>query len=488
MNSPKATKDNQEIHKKMGCKHNLRCAAKLNVAFGFVPKNIGDGSCRCYYAFKYNTQLERSKLVTTTEDLTKMKNPPSKSNEVDWCTRTRAKTKWKFYKLKNVKIFAALLKENLIGCKDTVLSVPLLKNQSVECFTNEEYPKAVQWYFTSFLRFGVAFAWKKEPGGGNYQITQSIPQKNWCNWSCKLPRCLYGRCCSSGRYCSSRFFLVQNGFRRRICGGELARRSVVKNSNTVWLLRHRSHICYVSNVNAPFKAFRCPSCDQFIKTAQHLERRLTTCKKRVKTCFSRECVSSERNTLFEKVDYFDTPNTDCQKRFKNMVIFDLETICVQKDKFSDTETTTWICKHVPISVSISSDLSEQPKVLCSSNPRAFGESFVDDLNGLATQSKAQKKIKLLENETSVKGKLNQVFSPLNQRRCRKEPVFGFEDGYIEEKEEQDVSTEFSQTQKNVTHFFEGSLGKKVQRSSNLWLQKRKIRFRLKKETLAASPC
>ena len=39
----------------------------------------------------------------------------------------------------------------------------------------------------------------------NFQIIHSIPQKNWWNWSCKLPRSFYGRSCSSGGYCSSRF-------------------------------------------------------------------------------------------------------------------------------------------------------------------------------------------------------------------------------------------------------------------------------------------
>ena len=56
------------------------------------------------------------------------------------------------------------------------------------------------------------------------------------------------------------------------------------------------------------------------------------------------------------------------------------------------------------------------------------------------------KIKFLEIETSVKSKLNQMFSALNQRRCPKEPVLEFEDECIEE--EQDVSTQFLQPQKN----------------------------------------
>ena len=47
------------------------CAAKLNVVFGFVLKNVEDGTFRFYYARENNTLLERSKLVATNEDLKK---------------------------------------------------------------------------------------------------------------------------------------------------------------------------------------------------------------------------------------------------------------------------------------------------------------------------------------------------------------------------------------------------------------------------------
>ena len=51
-------------------------------------------------------------------------------------------------------------------------------------------------------------------------------------------------------------------------------------------------------------------------------------------------------------------------------------------------------------------------------------------------------LKFLQVETSKKTKLNQVFSALNQRRCRKDSVLEFEDECIEEEEEHDVSTQF----------------------------------------------
>ena len=97
--------------------------------------------------------------------------------------------------------------------------------------------------------------------------------------------------------------------------------------------------------------------------------------------------------MFDKLNLLNIPYSHHQKFFKNMEKFDFEAVYVQQDKFRDTDTTTWIGKHVPLSVSILSNLIEQPNCLCNSNPGALVESFVDALDGLTTQSKTQKELK-----------------------------------------------------------------------------------------------
>ena len=47
-------------------------------------------------------------------------------------------TNWRFYKLTNLTIFAALLKDEPMGCKNAVLPEPLLKNHTINCLTFEE--------------------------------------------------------------------------------------------------------------------------------------------------------------------------------------------------------------------------------------------------------------------------------------------------------------------------------------------------------------
>ena len=182
-----------------------KCAAQLNLAFAFRIKNVEDGSWRYCYAHDKSTLLERSKLVVTTEDLTKTKTPLSNNDVFESCTKEQADTKWKFYKLTIVTFFAALLKEVPMGCKDTVLPDPLLKNHSVKCFRFEENFQTPYNDNLSPWSSGGEFAWKLETRGGNFHIVQPIPRKNWRNWSCKLLRPLYGRYCSSRRCCSGRY-------------------------------------------------------------------------------------------------------------------------------------------------------------------------------------------------------------------------------------------------------------------------------------------
>ena len=150
--------------------------------------------------------------------------------------------------------------------------------------------------------------------------------------------------------------------------GELARRSIKKYEKNVQLIRYNSHICCVDNINALFKAFRCPTCDKYFQKPGELEGQLVSCSERVKHIYPKK-VYQLRETLFDKLDSFNIPYTGDQKLFTNLAVFDIESICIPEEKFKSTETTTWIGKHVPISVSISSNLITIPLFLCKSNQR-----------------------------------------------------------------------------------------------------------------------
>ena len=198
--------------------------------------------------------------------------------------------------------------------------------------------------------------------------------------------------------------------------GELCRRSIQKYEKSVKLLRYNNQICYVNNINALFKAFRCTTCYTVFSTTGNLKRHLVTCSDRVKHIHPKN-VYELKETLFEKLDASNIPYTIEQKLFKNLANFDFDSNCVkEEDAYKQTETSTWSGKHVPISVFISSNLIPEPIFPCSANPHHLISSFITALEGLATQSKAQIKLNFIEVETAIKIKLCALLEQLNQRR------------------------------------------------------------------------
>ena len=111
----------------------LKCVAKLKLALGFILKNI-----RYFYAHENNTLLEQSKLVSNKNDMAKLKEILKKTDVIEACTKERSNTKCRFFKLTNLTIFAALLRDIPMGCKDAVLPESLLKNHTVNCLTFEK--------------------------------------------------------------------------------------------------------------------------------------------------------------------------------------------------------------------------------------------------------------------------------------------------------------------------------------------------------------
>ena len=319
----------------------------------------------------------------------------------------------------NLTVFAALLEDVPMGSKNAVLPKTLLKNHTINCLTYEE--NTGQPYNDNLCLFRVLALHMH----GNHRLEEETSK-------------LFNLFINKMHGLSADQFhgvhmndipFVEDLLTLNILlydidivdgniVGELARRSVQKYENTVQLLRYNNHICYVSNINAVFQSFRCPSCDTFFNRTFNLERRLTTCSERVKNVYPRN-VYQIRETLFDKLDSFGINYTSEQKLFKNLTLFDFESICVQEETFRDTITTTWIGKHVPISASISSNPVEVPIFLCNSDPHHLVASFIGALENLASQSKAKTKNLFLDIETPIKIKLGSILEKLTQRHNRR---------------------------------------------------------------------
>ena len=283
--------------------------------------------------------MEQSKLVSNKHGMAKLKENLKKNDVIESCTKERSNTKWRFFKPTNLTIFNALLRDVPMGCKDAVLPESRLKNHTVNCLTYDQNTKKPYKHNLCLFR-AVAVHWH-----GNERLEGEISKlfnPFLINSTNHDPSKFQGVCMDD--IPSVEDIVGINTLTYDIdlfdgaMVGELARRSIKKYEKNVQLIRYNTHICYVDNISALFKAFRCPTCDTYFQKTGNLERHLVRCRERVKHVY-RRIVYQLRETLFDHLDSFYIQYTGDQKLPINLVVFDFESICILEQKFKNTETT-----------------------------------------------------------------------------------------------------------------------------------------------------
>ena len=164
-----------------------------------------------------------------------------------------------------------------MDCTDTVLPEPLLKNHNVYCFTFER--NTLQLYNDNLCLFSALSVHLH----GNKKLEQET-SKNinlFLNNSgerdvSKLQGVHLNDIPKDEDLMQLNIFLYDIDFVDGKLIGELCRRSIQKSENSVKLLRYNNHICYVNNINAFFKAFRCTTCDTILSKTGNPKRHLFT--------------------------------------------------------------------------------------------------------------------------------------------------------------------------------------------------------------------
>ena len=251
----------QVIEEKLDCVlDKLKCVAKPNLALGFILKNIEGGKFRYFYAHENNTLMEQSKLVSNKDDMAKLKGILKKTDVIDSCTKERSNTKWRFFKLTNLTIFAALLNDIPMGCKDAVLPEFLLKNHTVNCLTFEKNTRKP---YNDNLCLFRAIALHLHGNERLEEETSKLFNLFLVNSTNLDPLKFQGVCMddipSVEDIVGINIFIYDIDLFDGEIVGQLARRSIKKYEKNIHLVRYNSHICYVDNINALLKAFHCPT-------------------------------------------------------------------------------------------------------------------------------------------------------------------------------------------------------------------------------------
>ena len=255
---------------------------------------------------------------------------------MEQCTQERQNTNGRFKLITNVTFFAALLKNIPMGCPDSVLPEPLLKNQSINCLLSG---KDKQPYKDHLFRALTMYL----HGHSNLDAHTSQLFTELISKSGYDPKNFRGVAIDDlplvEGIVERNIFIYDFDIQEAEYIGELARRSIGKFEKTVKMLRFNNHIIHTNDIDSFFKFFRCLSCDCFFNRSNNFNRHLMSCKDRVRDIYPKN-VYTLRETLFEKLEGFNITVLKDNTLFNNLAIFDFESICVPSDELKAIQTKT----------------------------------------------------------------------------------------------------------------------------------------------------
>ena len=164
---PQAKKVDENLDQ---CFNNFKCAAIMILAFEIILERIEYGLYQSRYTHKNKTQLGRSGLVFTKNDLTKLKCIIDKTDVIELGARENVNAMWKIHNKTIITVLAVFLKDIAKGCKDAVFPDFWLTNHTVKCLTfekNTRQPKNINFYFSCFSCRSSPFERKTKTGRKN---------------------------------------------------------------------------------------------------------------------------------------------------------------------------------------------------------------------------------------------------------------------------------------------------------------------------------
>ena len=345
-------------------------AFKINLSYGFILRNKNTGqykyyhpSCNCCGRY-----LDEPSLITNSKDFDKFLERIRETDVLQWAINQRPDSAWVCELVTNVTFFVNRIIEHPIGCVGmTDLPMYIKRNKAViglekepihakryndnlclfRCLAlhrgceSRRLEPAVKTLYETYVQDGVSMeAFAGVTMDDLYRVETTF-QTNVCVYS-----------------------LVQPDGEDGKPTAELVRRSVRKYPDTLYLNLHGTHFSLIQDRRKYCHSYRCRKCgDSLWKDAWHLRNHESTCTGGVRRVYPGGVYHSTPS-VFERLADENIRVAEALQYYPYRATFDFECWFDTEHLPSDSAQVHWVARHVPLSVSVASNVPGHEQVTC----------------------------------------------------------------------------------------------------------------------------
>ena len=332
-------------------------AFKVNVSFGFVLREKENDRLRYYHSSNNccGRYLEEPALITNRDDFDRFLARIQESDILQWAVAQRPNSDWVCELVTNATFFLNKIVDHPIGCVGVNLPTYVKNNKSIIGLETDSHGVI---YIDNLCLFRcLALHLGREAAALYAEYTDTLVHD------------FAGVTLDDLHKVESKFETnvvvyqlveIDNGKTM----AELVRRSPAQYQETMYVNLHESHYSYIQDIGKYCHSYRCRKCgDSLWKRPWELHRHERTCTEGIKRVY-KGGVYRPPSSIFERLDDEGIIVEDVLRYYPYRATFDFECYFDRDNVPADTNTLQWSARHVPLSVSVASNVPGHEDAQC----------------------------------------------------------------------------------------------------------------------------
>ena len=330
---------------------------KINCSFAFILKEKQSGRLKYYHSSNNccGRYLEEPSLIGNRADFDQFLERIREPDILKWAIAQRPNSDWVCEMATNVTFFINRIVQHPIGCVGIVLPPHIKRKKSIIGLETDGNGRPYIDNLCLFRCLGLHLGrdvttlyeeYTDQPVDTFEGVTIDELHKVEATFDVNV--CVYK--------------LVPTGNEKTMA--ELVRRSTGHYTETMYVNLHETHYSYIRYINMYCHSWRCRNCEQALwKCPYDLHRHERTCTEGIKRVY-KGGVYRPPASIFERLDDEGIIVSPVLRYFPYRATFDFECYFSDERLPTNTDHVEWIARHVPLSVSVASNVPGYEPAQC----------------------------------------------------------------------------------------------------------------------------
>ena len=348
-----ASLDTRDLHEPLRELFDQQTTAfKLNCSFGFVLREKESGRLRYYHSSNNccGRYLEEPSLITNRDDFDRFLERIHQPDILQWAISQRPNSDWVCERVTNATFFVNKIVRHPIGCVGVILPDYVKNNKAIVGLAKDEHGAIYNDNLCLFRCLGLHL--------GRDVTTLYEEYTDQPVWKFE------GVVIDELIKVESVFEVNIVVYNLREESAQLVRRSLGKHDNTMYVNLYESHFSYIKDIRMYSHSYKCSKCENSLwKYPSLLKRHELTCEAGVRHVYNGG-VYHPPPSVFERLDDEGVDVSDSLRFYPYRATFDFECFFTGDNLPADTNTLQWSARHVPLSVSVASNVPGHEDAQC----------------------------------------------------------------------------------------------------------------------------